>query len=46
MTYRFLKRYLNPGDVVMTDRGFTVRELLNPRQLTLKISSFLKGRSS
>ena len=39
-------KYLNPGDVVMADRGFTVRELLNPRQVTLKIPSFLKGRSS
>ena len=29
----------------MADRGFTVRELLNHRQVTLKIPS-LKGRSS
>ena len=34
------------GDVVMADRGFMVRELLNPRQVTLKIPSFSKGRSS
>ena len=39
-------RYLNPGDVVMADRGFTVRGLLNPRQVILKIPSFLKGRTS
>ena len=30
----------------MADHGFLVRELLSPRQLTLKIPSFLKGRSS
>ena len=29
----------------MADRGFMVRELLNCRQGTLKIPSFLKGRS-
>ena len=30
----------------MADIGFTVRELLNPKQVTIKIPSFLKGRSS
>lgn len=30
----------------MADRGFTVRELLNPLQVELKIPSFLKGRKS
>ena len=35
-----------PNDVVLADRGFTVRELLNPLQVELRIPSFLKGRGS
>ena len=31
---------------ILADRGFTVRELLNPLQVELKIPSFLKGRKS
>ena len=50
ITYRFLKSVvfwgINPGNVVVTDRGFTVRKLLNPRHVTLKMLSFLKGRTS
>ena len=30
----------------MADRGFTVHELLNPRQAQLMILAFLKGRKS
>ena len=37
-------KHLEPGDLVMADRGFTVRELLNPRQVQLMIPAFLKGR--
>lgn len=39
-------RHLQPNDLVMVDRGFTVQDLLNPIQLELKIPSFLKGRGS
>ena len=39
-------KYLEPNDVVLADRGFTVRELLNPLQVKLRIPSFLKGRGS
>lgn len=41
-----ITRYLKPNDLVLADRGFTVRELLNPLQVELKIPSFLKGRKS
>ena len=41
-----LMKHLQPHDVVLADRGFTVRELLNPLQVGLKIPSFLKGRKS
>lgn len=39
-------RHLEPNDLVMVDRGFTVQDLLNPIQVKLKIPSFLKGRGS
>ena len=39
-------RHLQPNDLVMVDRGFTVQDLLNPIQVELKIPSFLKGRGS
>lgn len=39
-------KYLQPYDVVLADRGFTVRELLNPLQVELRIPAFLKGRAS
>ena len=41
-----LMKHLKPYDLVLADRGFTVRELLNPLQVELKIPSFLKGRKS
>ena len=41
-----IMKYLEPYDVVLADRGFTVRELLNPLQVELRIPSFLKGRGS
>ncbi|PFX23392.1 hypothetical protein AWC38_SpisGene12053 [Stylophora pistillata] len=41
-----IMRYLKPNDLVLADRGFTMRELLNPVQGELKISPFLKGRKS
>ena len=39
-------KHLEPYDLVLADRGFTVRDLLNPLQVELKIPSFLKGRES
>ena len=39
-------KHLKPYDLVLAARGFTVRELLNPLQVELKIPSFLKGRKS
>lgn len=39
-------KHLEPGNLVMAERGFTVRELLNPRQVQLMIPAFLKGRKS
>ena len=39
-------QHLYPNDLVLADRGFTVRELLNPIQAELKIPAFLKGRGS
>jgi hypothetical protein len=39
-------RYINPGDIILADRGFTVQHLLNPLQAHLKIPAFLKGRAS
>ena len=34
-----------PGDVVMTDRGFTVAERVGMRQARLVIPAFTKGKS-
>ena len=39
-------KHLEPGDLVMANHSFTVRELLNPRQVQLIIPAFLKGRKS
>ena len=41
-----IMKHLQPYDLVMVDRGFTVRELLNPLQVDLKIPAFLKGRKT
>lgn len=37
-------KHLEPGDFVMADRGFTVRELLNPRQVQLMIPTCIPQR--
>ena len=37
--------YINPGDLVLADRGFTVTDLLNEKQAHLNIPAFLKGRT-
>ena len=36
--------FLNPGDVVMADRGFLIKELLNERHVKLIIPPFLGTR--
>ena len=41
-----IMKHLKPYDLVLADRDFTVRELLNPLQVELKIPAFLKGRKS
>lgn len=35
---------LQEGDLVMADRGFTIKDLLDPLGVTLKIPPFLNGR--
>lgn len=37
-------QHLNPGDLVLADRGFTVRELLQSKHVDLNIPPFLGGR--
>lgn len=39
-------KHLEPQDVLLVDRGFTVDHLVNPLQAKIKIPSFLKGRKS
>ena len=34
-------KHINPGDIMLADRGFTVQELLNPLRAHLKIPAFL-----
>ena len=36
--------FLNPGDVVMADRGFLIKELLNERHVKLIIPPFLGSK--
>ena len=36
--------FLSPGDTVMADRGFNIRDLLNERKVDLIIPPFLGGR--
>ena len=37
---------INPDDIIMADRGFTVQDLLHPLNAFVKIPSFLKGRKN
>ena len=39
-------KHLEPQDVILVDRGFTVQHLVNPLQAKIKIPAFLKGRQS
>ena len=36
--------HLNPGDLVVADRGFTVKDMLQQIQVSLNIPPFLRGR--
>ena len=38
--------YIQPGDSLLGDRGFTIQELLLPKQATIFIPPFLKGRDN
>ena len=38
--------HINPQDIILVDRGFTVQDLLNPLQASIMIPAFLKGRSN
>ena len=39
-------KHINPYDIILADRGFTVQDLLNPLQAKLMIPAFLKGRKN
>ena len=38
--------YLQPGDMILADRGVTIRDILYARQVDLNIPPFLNGRAS
>ena len=39
-------KHINPYDIILRDRGFTVQDLLNPLRAKIIIPAFLKGRKS
>lgn len=39
-------KHLEPHDLILADRGFTVGHLVNPLQAKIMIPAFLKGRES
>jgi len=39
-------KHIEPHDVILADRGFTVQHLLNPLLAQINIPAFLKGRKS
>lgn len=39
-------KHIRPNDIILVDRGFTIQDLLNPLQASVKIPAFLKGRDS
>ena len=39
-------KHINPYDIILADRGFTVQDLLNPLQAKLMIPAFLKVRKN
>ena len=39
-------KHINPYDIILADRGFTVQDLLNPLQANPMIPALLKGRKN
>ena len=39
-------KHIEPYDVILADRGFSVQHLVNPLQAQINIPVFLKGRKS
>ena len=39
-------KHIEPQDVILVDRGFTVQDLVNPLQACIQIPAFLKGRGN
>ncbi|KXJ07749.1 hypothetical protein AC249_AIPGENE7433 [Exaiptasia diaphana] len=39
-------KHIEPQDVILVDRGFTVQDLVNPLQAHINIPAFLKGRAN
>ena len=39
-------RHIDPNDILLVDRGFTVQDLVNPLQADIKIPAFFKGRDN
>ena len=39
-------KHIEPQDVILVDRGFTVQDLVNPLQAYIQIPAFLKGRGN
>ena len=39
-------KHIEPHDVILVDRGFTVQDLVNPLQADINIPAFLKGRGN
>lgn len=39
-------KHIEPYDVILADRGFTVQHLVNPLLVQINIPAFLKGRKS
>ena len=41
-----IMKHIEPNDILIVDRGFTMQDLVNPLQAHIKIPAFLKGRNS
>lgn len=41
-----ITKHIEPNDILVVDRVFTVQDLVNPLQAHIKIPAFLKGRNS
>lgn len=39
-------KHIEPQDIILVDRGFTVQDLVNPLQADIHIPAFLKGRGN